>query len=83
MLLAAPAPVLAPPIELVELTLPALLNIRSLYIFELVFLTLVPLILELNAPEAEFTLTEDFWRLRVWPWEVTELVRRLRVELCL
>ena len=82
MFLLAPAPILAPPTELVLVTLPALLSILSLYILDLGFWTL--LILELNPPpaELEFTLTEDFYRLSVYPWEETELVLRFLVELC-
>lgn len=69
-LLAAP-PALAP-IEFVELTLPALLNILSLYILELyLFLTLLETVpemrRELKAPEAEETETEDFYLTSVVP----------------
>ena len=60
-----PAPTLAPPIELVELTLPCLLNILSLYIFELcLVLTLLETVpvssLELWGPLLEVTEIEVF-----------------------
>jgi hypothetical protein len=58
-----PAPTLACPIELVELTLPALLSILSLNILELgLVLTFaaVPINLELRVPLLEFTEIEVF-----------------------
>jgi hypothetical protein len=60
-----PTPTLAAPIELVELTLPALLIILSLYIFELcLFFTLLDTVpdinLELKAPLLELTEIEVF-----------------------
>jgi hypothetical protein len=57
-----PAPTLACPIELVELTLPALLSILSLNILELglVLTFAVPINLELRVPLFEFTEIEVF-----------------------